>query len=94
MPAHDGHAGADVHGHVPQHMKPLPLPSMKQSADTRTWQLQMLARGWRGIGTANGVFGDKAQNVCRAFQAEKGLPVTGTVDEATWALTWSAPITP
>ncbi|MEU0569309.1 hypothetical protein ABZ297_28590 [Nonomuraea sp. NPDC005983] len=33
------------------------------------------------------------EDVCKAFQSEKGLPSTGTVDEPTWRAAWTAPVT-
>ncbi len=93
---HDGGGGENGqhgHGHVPQPLNPLPLPWMKKDPDTRSWQKQMLARGWSKIGTADSVYGKDTKAVCEAFQKEKGVPVTGKVDEHTWALAWTAPIT-
>ena len=39
-----------------------------------------------GFATADraGVFGSKTADAARAFQARRGLPVTGVVDQATW----------
>jgi hypothetical protein len=88
-----GENGQHGHGHVPQPLNPLPLPWMKKDPDTRSWQKQMLARGWSKIGTADGVFGKDTKAVCEAFQKEKGIPATGKVDEHTWSLAWTAPIT-
>jgi peptidoglycan hydrolase-like protein with peptidoglycan-binding domain len=79
--------------HAPQPRGALPLPWMRKDPDTHTWQVQMLARGWSKIGTPDGVYGANAKAVCRDFQREKGVPVTGTVDEHTWALAWTTPIT-
>jgi peptidoglycan hydrolase-like protein with peptidoglycan-binding domain len=80
------------HGHVPKPLNELPLPWMKHDVDTRTWQLQMLARGWSRIGDPDGVYGPSGKAVCEAFQKEKGLPVSGQVDAHTWALAWTAAI--
>jgi peptidoglycan hydrolase-like protein with peptidoglycan-binding domain len=33
----------------------------------------------------DGIFGDKTASAMRAFQASRGLPVTGIVDDATWS---------
>lgn len=56
-----------------------------------TWQGQMAARGWN-IGV-DGMYGDQSEDVCRAFQMEKGLDVDGVVGPQTWAMTWTAPVT-
>jgi hypothetical protein len=62
-----------------------------QGTDVLVWQRQMAARGWRIV--ADGQYGPASQAVCHAFQAEKHLPVTGHVDKATWAASWTAPVT-
>jgi len=62
-----------------------------QCPDVRTWQQQMSVRGW-GI-SADGLYGDQSESVCRTFQAEKGLGVDGLVGPDTWSATWTAPIT-
>lgn len=59
----------------------------------RTWQQQMLDRGWNGIGTADGLYGDKTRTVARQFQDEKGLGVDGLIGAETWAAAWTAPVT-
>jgi Putative peptidoglycan binding domain/N-acetylmuramoyl-L-alanine amidase len=58
-----------------------------------TWQRQMLARGWSGIGAADGMYGPASQSVCRQFQQEKGLGADGLVGPQTWAATWTAAVT-
>jgi hypothetical protein len=78
--------------HVPKPVGALPLPWMRQDADTATWQKLMLARGWSKIGAADGVYGPASKGVCESFQHEKGVPATGEVDAKTWALAWTAPI--
>lgn len=65
----------------------------KDRAGIRTWQNQMLKRGWSGIGTADGRFGDKAYKVARQFQTEKGLRVDGGVGRETWDASWEEPVT-
>jgi peptidoglycan hydrolase-like protein with peptidoglycan-binding domain len=54
----------------------------------RQWQQRMKDRGWAV--DVDGRFGSGAAEICRRFQAQKGLDVNGTVDEATWDATWSA----
>jgi hypothetical protein len=55
------------------------------------WQAQMAGRGWTI--TADGRFGNQSDTVARAFQAEKHLAVDGRVGTATWAASWTAPLT-
>ena len=58
---------------------------------TATWQQQMAARGWNiGVDDA---YGSQSENVCRQFQAEKGLGVDGVVGPITWDAAWTAPVT-
>jgi hypothetical protein len=59
--------------------------------DVRTWQARMAERGWKIA--VDGDFGPGSDDVCRKFQAEKGLAVDGKVGPQTWAATWSAPVT-
>jgi peptidoglycan hydrolase-like protein with peptidoglycan-binding domain len=56
----------------------------------RQWQQRMKDRGWPI--EVDGQYGSGAVEVCRDFQRQKGLGVNGTVDEATWDATWSAPL--
>ena len=65
----------------------------KDRAGIRTWQNQMLKRGWSGIGKADGRFGDESYKVARQFQAEKGLSVDGGVGRQTWDASWEEPVT-
>jgi hypothetical protein len=58
---------------------------------TRQWQAQMASRGWDIV--ADDLYGSGSAQVCRQFQAEKGLDVDGVVGPATWAAAWEAPIT-
>jgi hypothetical protein len=57
----------------------------------KTWQQKMRDRGW-SIGV-DGCYGPESEDVCRQFQAEKGLSVDGDVGPKTWDKTWSAPVT-
>jgi len=59
----------------------------------KVWQDQMLVRGWKAIGAADGKFGVKTETVCRQFQSEKGLVVDGLVGPSTWHTAWAAPVT-
>lgn len=62
-----------------------------QVPDVRTWQQQMAARGWAI--SVDQVYGPGSEQVCRQFQAEKGLGVDGLVGPQTWAASWTAPVT-
>jgi hypothetical protein len=59
--------------------------------DVSTWQTQMRVRGWHIA--ADGAYGPESRAACLAFQKQKGLHPTGSVDQQTWAATWSAPVT-
>jgi len=62
------------------------------SESVRAWQQQMKARGWKI--TVDGRFGPQSASVATRFAAEKGLRGTpGTVDAATFAAAWTAPVT-
>jgi hypothetical protein len=63
----------------------------KVCPDVQVWQAQMSGRGWTI--SVDGDFGPQSDNVCRQFQAEKGLSVDGMVGSQTWAASWNAPIT-
>lgn len=69
----------------------LTQPPQMRGADVRTWQRRMQVRGW--VISADGVYGPKSEDVCRRFQAQKGLRVDGVVGPATWRVSWEAPIT-
>ena len=51
----------------------------------------MRRRGWHIA--VNGTYDVPSERICKAFQREKGLAVTGNVNRDTWNATWSAPIT-
>lgn len=44
----------------------------------------MLDRAWFSVGEIDGSFGSNMARAIKAFQLSRGLPVTGTMDEATW----------
>lgn len=69
----------------------LTQPPVMTGADVKTWQKQMKARGW-DIDT-DGAYGPDSEEICRAFQKEKGLGVDGVVGPKTWASAWTAPVT-
>lgn len=55
--------------------------------NVKTWQQQMRKRGWTL--KADGCFGPQTEKVCHQFQAEKHLPITGTVGPVTWYASWA-----
>ena len=68
------------------------LSDYTEHPSARTWQTQMASRGWDIV--ADGMYGPASADVCRTFQAEKGLvPVDGVVGPDTWAAAWTAPVT-
>jgi hypothetical protein len=66
-------------------------PPVMVGDDVETWQRQMRRRGW-GL-AVDGRYGPASREVCRMFQREKGLRVSGRVTRETWAAAWTAPIT-
>ncbi|MEV7006984.1 N-acetylmuramoyl-L-alanine amidase [Streptosporangium sp. NPDC051022] len=69
----------------------LKYPPLMSGEDVRTWQRQMRTRGWSL--DADGLYGERSREVCRGFQKEKSLQVTGAVDRVTWDASWKAPVT-
>jgi peptidoglycan hydrolase-like protein with peptidoglycan-binding domain len=63
------------------------------NTNVATWQRQMVARGWSGIGGVDGKYGPNSESVCRQFQSEKGLSADGLVGPQTWSASWTAPVT-
>ncbi|MGW4648031.1 peptidoglycan recognition protein family protein [Kitasatospora sp. NPDC004289] len=56
----------------------------RRDPDVQAFQQRMRDRGWGGIGSADGYFGQKTLDTVRAFQAEKGLDRDGLIGPATW----------
>ncbi|GAA4191842.1 hypothetical protein GCM10022252_32280 [Streptosporangium oxazolinicum] len=69
----------------------LKQPPVMKGEDVRTWQRRMRDRGWAI--DVDGLYGPGSSEVCRKFQKEKDLPVTGAVDRATWDAAWQEPVT-
>lgn len=63
---------------------------MLHSDNVKTWQQQMRNRGWNI--SVDGWYGPASANVCRQFQAEKGLASDGVVGPKTWAAAWTTPV--
>lgn len=55
------------------------------------WQARMRKRGWDIA--VDGDYGDRSEQVCRAFQREKRLHVDGILGPKAWRMAWEAPIT-
>ncbi|WP_214327833.1 peptidoglycan recognition protein family protein [Nonomuraea sediminis] len=85
----DGGGSDDVD--APAWKRPLSWPPTTKGDDVRAWQRQMRKRGWDLV--VDGWYSGADEDVCRAYQKEKGLPETGVVDERTWRSAWTAPIT-
>lgn len=66
-------------------------PNMKPDRDLVKWQVRMIARGWKSIGDADGIFGPKTDAVVRKFQAACKVAVDGEIGRVTWALPWTRP---
>ncbi|MEV1241397.1 peptidoglycan-binding protein [Nonomuraea sp. NPDC050022] len=61
----------------------------QQGEAVKKWQQRMQDRGWHI--KVDGIYGTESERLCKNFQAEKHLQVTGVVDETTWDKTWTAP---
>ncbi|WP_326644918.1 N-acetylmuramoyl-L-alanine amidase [Nonomuraea fuscirosea] len=68
----------------------LTYPPVTRGQDVRTWQEQMLRRGWEL--EVDGAYGAESRDVCRRFQRCQGVDDDGIVGPVTWRLTWEAPI--
>lgn len=62
-------------------------PPLMVGNDVRRWQQRMHDRGWNIV--VDGKYGQDSENVCRMFQAAKGLKVDGVVGKDTWAASWA-----
>jgi hypothetical protein len=93
-----GAAPPPPHPATAQHPPPFPghelmlkSPPVSGPAIT-TWLAQMKHRGWH-LDSAD-TYDQRARDECRKFQSQKGIPVTGNVDQQTWAAAWTDPVTP
>ena len=64
----------------------------KADPAVKVWQQRMLARGWKSIGNADGVFLDKTERVVRRFQKACKVPDDGVIGPKTWPLPWTRPL--
>ncbi|MGW5259706.1 peptidoglycan recognition protein family protein [Microbispora sp. NPDC004025] len=69
----------------------LAYPPLTVGDDVETWQAQMKRRGWDI--EVDRMYGTDSRDVCRRFQAEKGLNVDGIVGRDTWRAAFEAPVT-
>lgn len=77
---------------IPEIERRLTWPPTTKGDDVKVWQRQMRKRGWKL--DVDGWYSEADEKVCTAFQREKGILATGSVDERTWRAAWTAPITP
>ena len=68
----------------------LRYPPYTQGTDVRTWQTQMVARGYTI--KIDGTYGPDSKQACTTFQKSQGLSADGIVGPLTWEATWAAPI--
>jgi hypothetical protein len=66
--------------------------SDKPDAAVKQWQAQMIARGWKSIGKADGVFGARTESVVRRFQQSCKVTSDGVIGPRTWPLPWTCPL--
>ncbi len=69
----------------------LKQPPPMLGGDVRQWQQRMKDRGWRIA--VDGSYDPRDDEICRAFQQEKGLKVDGEVGPETWRAAWTLPVT-
>ncbi|MBT2226234.1 N-acetylmuramoyl-L-alanine amidase [Nonomuraea sp. NEAU-A123] len=86
----------DASGDEPVEAPPWPgrileYPPVMTGEDVERWQGRMKRRGWSIV--VDGRYGSASRDVCRAFQREKGLRLSGKVTRETWEAAWTAPIT-
>lgn len=79
------------HVDIPKWTRPLSWPPTTKGDDVSAWQRQMRKRGWQI--EVDGWYSQNDQDVCVAYQKEKGAKPTGVVDKKTWELAWTAEIT-
>ena len=77
---------ADAMQHVQQLNGDTATPELKQGAKgPAVVRAQvMLDRAWFSVGEIDGDYGSNMTRIVKAFQQARGLPVTGSLDAATW----------
>jgi hypothetical protein len=73
----------------PGHLLAKGAGKARPDPDVKKWQARMIARGWTSIGRADGVFGEKTENVVRAVQKLGKVTVDGVIGRRTWPLPWT-----
>lgn len=68
----------------------LRYPPYTEGTDVRTWQAQMVVRGYSI--KVDGIYGPDSKQACTSLQNSVGLSADGIVGPLTWEATWSAPI--
>jgi hypothetical protein len=63
--------------------------SNKFDPAVKTWQARMLSRGWKTIGTADGLFGPRTNSAVCRLQALCRVIVDGRIGPVTWPLAWT-----
>jgi hypothetical protein len=66
--------------------------SAKSDPAVKAWQARMIARGWKTLGSADGKFGARTEDVVRRYQKACKVPVDGQIGPRTWPLPWSHPL--
>lgn len=61
-----------------------------KGAEVKELQTRLNELGY-SVGSPDGVFGKKSETAVKSFQKDKGLEITGVVDEATWEALFSDP---
>lgn len=62
------------------------------NANVKLVQQQLLKRGWKSIGSADGLFGPKLEAAVKKWQAAGKLPADGVIGPRTWPTFWSRPL--
>ncbi|QXJ21638.1 peptidoglycan-binding protein [Actinomadura graeca] len=79
-------------GHAPPYPgHPLKQPPPTKGEQVRTWQKQMVKRGFDL--KVDGIYGPKSEDDARDLQKMAGLKIDGKVGEKTWKCTWECNIT-
>lgn len=58
----------------------------------KTVQTRLRERGYRSLGTPDGLFGPKLEAAVKAFQRQCRVPADGVIGPKTWPLFWTRPL--